>query len=219
MATLTPSSSDQLLSSPSSPSSPTSSPLPLRSALKHSYGSRPPSPHFHSGSLSPPSHIPKHDSLVTPRSELLGLPQPSIATLGYTPKVSFDTFENPAASMFSFTLQVKSEGYQRTRNTRVFLCASSPDESGSEALDWSLESLVQDGDELVVFRGVDEEQLGSLRSCCMLEDDPACTNSDPLEKDHDVLREEARELMRKIQDHSAEVDANRKVRSFRNFKK
>lgn len=104
--------------------------------------------------------------------------------------MSFDTFENPAASMFSFTLQVKSEGYQRTRNTRVFLCASSPDESGSEALDWSLESLVQDGDELVVFRGVDEEQL---------------------EKDHDVLREEARELMRKIQDHSAEVDANRKL--------
>ena len=41
----------------------------------------------------------------------------------------------------------------------MFLCASSPDESGSEALEWSLESLVQDGDELVVFRGADEDVL------------------------------------------------------------
>ena len=64
--------------------------------------------------------------------------------------------------MFSFTLQVKSEGYRRTRNTRVFLCASSPDESGREALEWSLESLVQEGDELIVFRGVDEDVLGWL---------------------------------------------------------
>lgn len=79
---------------------------------------------------------------------------------GYTPKVSFDTFENPVASMFSFTLQVKTEGYKRTRNTRAFLCASSPDESGREALDWALEFLVQDGDELIVFRGVDEDVLG-----------------------------------------------------------
>lgn len=82
----------------------------------------------------------------------------------YTPKVSFDTFENSAASMFSFTLQVKTEGYRRTRNTRVFLCASSPDESGSEALEWCLEALVQDGDELIVFRGADEDVLGSFLS-------------------------------------------------------
>lgn len=62
--------------------------------------------------------------------------------------------------MFSFTLQVKSEGYVRTRSTRVFLCASSSDESGLEALDWSLETLAQDGDELIVYRGVDEDVLG-----------------------------------------------------------
>jgi hypothetical protein len=84
----------------------------------------------------------------------------SVAGQGYTPKVSFDTFENPAASMFSFTLHVQSDGYARNRATRVFLCASSPDESGRYALDWALESLVQDGDELIVFRGVDPEDLG-----------------------------------------------------------
>jgi len=92
--------------------------------------------------------------------------------------------------MFSFTLQVKSEGYKRTRHTRVYLCASSPDESGREALEWCLESLVQEGDELIVFRGVDE---------------------DVLEKDHDILREEARELMRTIQEKSFESDPDRKL--------
>ena len=96
-------------------------------------------------------------SQPAPRHQSFSSPTPT-----YTPKVSFDTFENPVASMFSFTLQVKSEGYRRTRNTRVFLCASSPDESGREALEWSLESLVQEGDELIVFRGVDEDVLGDL---------------------------------------------------------
>ena len=62
--------------------------------------------------------------------------------------------------MFSFTLSAESVGYTRTLQTRVFLCASSPDESGRQALDWALDSLVQDGDELVVFRGFDEDNLG-----------------------------------------------------------
>jgi nucleotide-binding universal stress UspA family protein len=113
-----------------------------------------------------------------------------VAGQGYTPKVSFDTFENPAASMFSFTLHVQSDGYARSRATRVFLCASSPDESGRYALDWALESLVQDGDELIVFRGVDPEDL---------------------EKDHEVVREEARELMRQIQEKCIEYDPERKL--------
>lgn len=68
--------------------------------------------------------------------------------------------------MFSFTLSAESVGYARTLQTRVFLCATSPDESGRQALDWALDCLVQDGDELVVFRGFDEDDLGmsSFRS-------------------------------------------------------
>jgi len=50
---------------------------------------------------------------------------------------------------------------------------------------------VQDGDELIVFRGVDE---------------------DVLERDHDAVREEARELMRSVQEKSAECAVDRKVR-------
>ena len=70
--------------------------------------------------------------------------------------------------MFSFTLQVKTDGYKRSRHTRVFLCAASPDESGREALDWSLESLVQDGDELIIFRGIDEDALGEFSALSLI---------------------------------------------------
>lgn len=129
-------------------------------------------PHQHHPASAPSSMTESRaGSQSPPRPQLSHLPAsspPMPHTPAYTPKVSFDTFENPNASMFSFTLQVKSEGYKRTRNTRVFLCAASPDESGSEALDWCLEALVQDGDELIVFRGVDEEVLGEHSICSLI---------------------------------------------------
>lgn len=93
--------------------------------------------------------------------------------------------------MFSFTLSSASSAYVRTPATRVFLCAASPDESGEEALDWALESLVQDSDELVVFRGVEEDVLS--------------------ERDHDDVREEARQLMRRIQKKAVEADPDRRI--------
>ena len=133
-----------------------SMPVPgLRSALKHGDPARctRSSPPISPPLLTSPGHV----SLSTNSAS----PSPLISSGGYTPKVSFDTFENPAASMFSFTLSAESVGYTRTLQTRVFLCASSPDESGSQALDWALDSLVQDGDEIVVFRGFDEDDLGT----------------------------------------------------------
>ncbi|KNZ79260.1 Universal stress protein A family protein C25B2.10 [Termitomyces sp. J132] len=188
----------------SSPSTPQTSPLPPPSVQLP-----PHSPETYAASLSLSTSSSSHSAVSTSSTPV---PSPAINSPnsshpptvllspashshhlnapGYTPKVSFDTFENKSASMFSFTLQVKSEGYVRTRSTRVFLCASSPDESGREALDWSLETLVQDGDELIVYRGVDE---------------------DVLEKDHDIIREEARELMKMIQEKSVETDPDRKL--------
>ena len=137
----------------SRPGTPQVSPSPRPIPLPHTSSDSGISPPYitlpDSGTLAPPTHL-------QPQHVLSPVP----ATPGYTSKVSFDTFENQSASMFSYTLRVKSEGYRRTRSTRVFLCAASPDESGREALDWTLEALVQDGDELIVFRGVDEYVLG-----------------------------------------------------------
>jgi len=62
--------------------------------------------------------------------------------------------------MFSYTLHVESLNYTSNRASRVFLCAASPDESGSQALDWTLSELVRDGDELIVLRGIEKEELG-----------------------------------------------------------
>ncbi|KAI0039269.1 hypothetical protein FA95DRAFT_1612708 [Auriscalpium vulgare] len=206
---------------------PVPSTQPLRSAMKHpsrpptpATGSPPVSPYIHSSPLLVPgssSTMFAHNSGSTQNSpsyftmpgsspsQPTGLALSTYSTVspsqstflhahtssqGYTPKVSFDTFENPAASMFSFTLQVKSDGYERTRSTRVFLCASSPDESGRQALDWAIESLVQDGDELIVFRGVDQEYL---------------------EKDHDLVRDEARELLHRTQEKCKDIDPTRKL--------
>jgi hypothetical protein len=111
--------------------------------------------------------------------------------------------------MFSFTLHVQSDGYARHRATRVFLCAASPDESGSQALDWALDSLVQDGDELIVYRGVDPEDLGEWPVSTIQGFHKYYHIS---EKDHEVVREEARELMRQIQEKCIEYDPDRKVR-------
>lgn len=112
--------------------------------------------------------------------------------------------------MFSFTLQVKSDGYERTPSTRVFLCASSPDESGSHALDWTIESLVQDGDELVVFRGIDQEDLGkkifwSICAHTLKMELPSA------ERGHDLVRDEARGLLQRVQDKCMGAEPDRKV--------
>ena len=111
--------------------------------------------------------------------------------------------------MFSFTLQAKSDGYERTPSTRVFLCASSPDDSGSQALDWTIESLVQDGDELLVFRGIDQDDLGRV---------PVYPRTVPrkmkllsTDRDHDLVRDDARELLQRIQAKCVEVEPDRKV--------
>lgn len=184
-------------------------PPPLRSAMKHS-ASRPSTPSQTPN--SPPirfSQSPHQNSPRTSLSQATGSgflasgsasapqsprgalsPLPAVVQQGYTPKVGFDTFEDPQASMFSYTLHVQSEGYARTKNTRVFLCASSPDESGTQALEWALDSLVQDGDEFIVFRGVDDADLN---------------------KEQAAYREEARELMRQVQEKASEYDPDRKV--------
>lgn len=60
--------------------------------------------------------------------------------------------------------QAKSDGYKRSRSTRVFAIAASPDESGEDALDWLMNELAEDGDEIVAIRVLELDDEGEL-SC------------------------------------------------------
>ncbi|BEI80992.1 hypothetical protein CcaverHIS002_0201520 [Cutaneotrichosporon cavernicola] len=108
-----------------------------------------PPPSASSGSFSPTSPNPPAGILSTthtPRTSISGPPgssgwsnvgfprthTDSMSVDGgkYRKKVAFETFDDLPDTLFTFTAQAKSEGYKRSRNTRVFLVAVSPDESG-----------------------------------------------------------------------------------------
>ncbi|KAK4685967.1 hypothetical protein P7C73_g4169, partial [Tremellales sp. Uapishka_1] len=76
----------------------------------------------------------------------------------YRRKVGFEAFEAGPDALFAYTCAAKSEGYKRSRSTRVFAVAVSSDETGLDALDWLMAELVEDGDEVVAIRVIDLDE-------------------------------------------------------------
>ncbi|OCF34441.1 universal stress protein [Kwoniella heveanensis BCC8398] len=110
----------------------------------------------------------------------------------YRRKVGFEAFEAGPAALFAFTCQAKSEGYKRSRNTRVFAVAVSPDESGEDALDWLMSELVEDGDEVVAIRVIELDE-GERQS----------------HEAQEELREDAQRLLKTILEKNDEADERR----------
>lgn len=75
----------------------------------------------------------------------------------YERGVSFDTFDNRDAPNFSLTLNYKHKGYQSTRRSRTFLCGTDQNEYSEFALEWLIDELVDDGDEIVCLRAVEKD--------------------------------------------------------------
>ncbi|KAF2859920.1 hypothetical protein K470DRAFT_218278, partial [Piedraia hortae CBS 480.64] len=75
----------------------------------------------------------------------------------FRPSVSFDTFRNPAASNFSLTLNRKHRDYSYTKRSRTFLCGTDTNEYSDTALEWLIDELVDDGDEIVCLRVVEKD--------------------------------------------------------------
>ncbi|KAB8069617.1 hypothetical protein BDV29DRAFT_46645 [Aspergillus leporis] len=75
----------------------------------------------------------------------------------YERGVSFDTFDNPDAADFSLTLNYKHKGYQCTRRSRTFLCGTDTNDYSDFALEWLIDELVDDGDEIVCLRAVEKD--------------------------------------------------------------
>lgn len=80
-------------------------------------------------------------------------------TRTYERGVSFDTFDNRDAPDFSLTLNYKHKGYQSTRRSRTFLCGTDQNDYSDFALEWLMDELVDDGDEIVCLRAIDKDSI------------------------------------------------------------
>jgi hypothetical protein len=75
----------------------------------------------------------------------------------YQRGVSFDTFDNKEASTESFTLRYKHRDYSNTARSRTFLCGTDAKDYSEYALEWMIDELVDDGDEIVCLRVIEKE--------------------------------------------------------------
>ena len=49
---------------------------------------------------------------------------------------------------YAFTLQAKTDNWRRTKRSRTFLVGTDLNEYSAHALDWTMENMVEDGDEV-----------------------------------------------------------------------
>ncbi|KAL1610225.1 hypothetical protein SLS60_001890 [Paraconiothyrium brasiliense] len=77
----------------------------------------------------------------------------------FQPRVSFDTFDKPADFIeeTSFTLIAKHKDYEYTKRSRTFLCGCDDNDYSDYALQWLIDELVDDGDEVVCLRVVEKD--------------------------------------------------------------
>ncbi|KAM5451517.1 hypothetical protein MaudCBS49596_003789 [Microsporum audouinii] len=90
------------------------------------------------------------------KSSLRRIPSPPPPS-SYNRGVSFDTFDNRDATEYSLTLNYKHKDYRNTRRSRTFLCGTDQNDYSDFALEWLIDELVDDGDEVVCLRVVDKD--------------------------------------------------------------
>ncbi|KAF1959690.1 hypothetical protein CC80DRAFT_489797 [Byssothecium circinans] len=142
----------------SPPSRPTSTPVPavapsplLLSTSEQEL--RRPSIQFASHKNSQlPRGSPKRDK---PKRRISSPPPPPV----FQPRVSFDTFSQTVDFIEenSFTLVTKHKDYEYTKRSRTFLCGCDDNDYSEYALQWLIDELVDDGDEIVCLRVVEKD--------------------------------------------------------------
>ncbi|KAK7516640.1 uncharacterized protein IWZ02DRAFT_454705 [Phyllosticta citriasiana] len=133
---------------------------------------------------------------VKPGRRLSSPPPPPV----FQPRVSFDTFDRPADFIEenSFTLIRKHKDYEYTKRSRTFLCGLDSNDYSEYALEWLIDELVDDGDEIVCLRVVEKDDKVAGESSV----------------DHGKYREEAEKLMERIQGKNTENKAINLVLEF-----
>ena len=97
--------------------------------------------------------VPRLSSLANNARRMSSPPPPETYKRG----VSFDTFDNRDATDFSLTLQYKHKDFKHTRQSRTFLCGADQNDYSEFALEWLIDELIDDGDEIVCLRAVDRD--------------------------------------------------------------
>jgi hypothetical protein len=118
----------------------------------------------------------------------------------FQPRVSFDTFGQAEDFIEenSFTLVTKHKDYEYTKRSRTFLCGCDDNDYSEYALQWLIDELVDDGDEIVCLRVVEkDDNIAGERS---------------VEKGR--YRSEAEDVMKLIQDKNHENKAVNLVLEF-----
>ncbi|CAO3663678.1 unnamed protein product [Rhizopus stolonifer] len=103
--------------------------------------------------------------------------------------VSFDTMTNKDLPDYSFTLRAKSPGYKYKRQSRTFMVATDLENYSESALNWTIDSMMEEGDELVVLRVVTIEMKSKKKDGL-------------LQFEERVSREKAEGIMQKIVENS-----------------
>ncbi|KAK7710437.1 hypothetical protein SLS57_008401 [Botryosphaeria dothidea] len=178
--------------SPTSPADPSGTPTaaavkldPLAAVQKQDVVRRPSIQFLANQGLPKRSGSPK----VRPQRRLSSPPPPPV----FQPRVSFDTFDKPADFIEenSFTLIRKHKDYEYSKRSRTFLCGLDSNEYSEYALEWLIDELVDDGDEIVCLQVVEK-------------DDKVAGDTSI---DNGRYREEAEKLMDRIQMKNTENKA------------
>ncbi|KAF8938521.1 hypothetical protein EDD21DRAFT_368727 [Dissophora ornata] len=81
---------------------------------------------------------------------------------GYVGRVGFDTLDCEDTTQYAFTLQARTDHWSRTKHSRTFLVGTDLNDYSAHALKWVMESMVEDGDEIVALRVVPMELRDSF---------------------------------------------------------
>ncbi|KAG8627259.1 hypothetical protein KVT40_004742 [Elsinoe batatas] len=123
----------------------------------------------------------------------------------FQPRVSFDTFDNRDASDFSLTLSRKHKDYVYNRRSRTFLCGTDTNEYSDTALEWLIDELVDDGDEIVCLRVVEKDSKEAVKWA------GGGSNKEGRERGY---RAEAQRMLEKIQEKNSDDRAINLVLEF-----
>ncbi|ORZ11018.1 hypothetical protein BCR41DRAFT_423402 [Lobosporangium transversale] len=111
---------------------------------------------------------------------------------GYVSRVGFDTLGCDDTSEYAFTLQAKTDSWKRGKHSRTFLVGTDLNEYSAHALQWVMENMVEDGDEIVALRVVPVELRDSLSK----------TRIPSFQGQESAAREEANKLMASIREQN-----------------